>query len=67
MSYSIDGPWTREEEEELLKLYHLKPVLGLDDAYRFDGPDGGVGIFGRDKALEKIKEIRRTAFGRGGS
>jgi hypothetical protein len=63
--YSIDGPWTTEEEEELLKLYQLKPVLGLDDAYRFDGADGGVGIFGREEALEKIKQIRIIAY-RGG-
>ena len=63
MPYSIDGPWTRQEEEELLRLYKLKPILGLEDAYRFDGPGGGVGIYSRAEALEKIKEIRRIAYG----
>ncbi len=61
--YSVDGPWTREEEDELLELYHLKPILGLEDAYRFDGPEGGVGIYSRNEALEKIKQIRRIAYG----
>jgi len=67
--YSIDGPWTREEEDELLELYHLKPIPGLDDSYRFDkevapGVRGG-GVFSRSEALEKIKQVRRISFGRG--
>ena len=62
MSYSIDGPWTREEEDKLLSLYHLSPIPGLEDAYRYDGPDGGVGIYSREEALELIKRIRRAAY-----
>lgn len=65
--YSIDGPWTREEEDELLELYNLKPIPGLDDSYKFDKEVSpgvrGVGVYGRQEALEKIKEIRRKAYG----
>ena len=66
--YSVDGPWTREEEDDLLKHYGLKPMPGLEGSYRYDGPDGpdgGVGIFGREEALENIKRIRRAAYGGG--
>ncbi len=62
--YSIDGPWTWTEEEELLKLYELKPVPRLDGAYMFNDADGDVGIVVRDEALEKIKRVRRTLYGR---
>ena len=63
--YPIDGPWTWEEEEELLKLYGLKPVPRLDDAYRFADADGSVGGVVRYEALEKIKQFRKTLYGRG--
>ena len=62
--YSIDGPWTWTEEEELLKLYELKPVTRLDSAYMFDDAEGGVRILVRDEALEKIRQLRRTLYGR---
>lgn len=66
--YSIDGPWTREEEDELLALHHLKPMPGLEDAYKYDERVApgvrGVGIYSRSEALEKIKQVRRAAFGR---
>ena len=62
--YSIDGPSTWREEEELLKFHGLKPVPRLDGAYMFDDADGGVGIVVRDEALEKIRQLRRTLYGR---
>ena len=62
--YPIDGPWTWTEEEEILKLYELNPVPRLDGAYMFDDADGGVGIVVRDEALEKIRQLRRTLYGR---
>lgn len=62
--YSIDGPWTWTEEEELLKLYELKPVPRLNGAYMFDNAEGDVRIVVRDEALEKIKRVRRTLYGR---
>lgn len=69
--YSVDGPWTRKEEDELLELYDLKPIPGLDDSYKFDKEFApglrGVGIYSRSEALEKIKQVRRIAFGGGPS
>jgi hypothetical protein len=62
--YPIDGPWTWTEEEELLKLYGLKPVPRLDGAYMFADAEGGVGIVVRDEALEEMKRFRRTLYGR---
>ena len=62
--YPIDGPWTWTEEEELLKLYELKPVTRLDGAYMFDDAEGGVRILVRDEALEKIRQLRRTLYGK---
>jgi hypothetical protein len=62
--YPIDGPWTWTEEEELLKLYELKPVTRLDSAYMFDDAEGGVRILVRDEALEKIRQLRRTLYGK---
>jgi hypothetical protein len=63
--YPIEGPWTWREEEELLKLHGLKPVPRLDGAYMFADADGGVGIIVRGEALEKIRRLRRTLYGRG--
>ncbi len=63
--YPIEGPWTWREEEELLKLHGLKPVSRLDGAYMFADADGGVGIIVRGEALEKIRRLRRTLYGRG--
>jgi hypothetical protein len=62
--YPIDGPWTWTEEEELLKLYELRPVPRLNGAYMFDDAEGDVRIVVRDEALEKIKRVRRTLYGR---
>ena len=62
--YPIDGPWTWREEEELLKLHGLKPVLRLDEAYMFKNTDGGVEIVVRGEALERIRRFRRTLYGR---
>ena len=62
--YPIDGPWTWREEEELLKLHGLEPVPRLDGAYMFDGGDGGVEIVVRGEALERIRRLRRTLYGR---
>ena len=61
--YSIDGPWSWTEEEDLLKLYELKPVSRLDGAYMFDDADGGVGIVVRAEAIEKIRQLRITLYG----
>jgi hypothetical protein len=62
--YPIDRPWTYTEEEELLKLHGLKPVPRLDGAYMFEDAEGGVGIVVRGEALEKIRRLRRTLYGR---
>ena len=65
--YSIAGPWTREEEDELLRLYGLRRVEGLDEVWELvrPGPKGAQ-VFARSEALEWIKQIRRVAFGMGG-
>ncbi len=64
---SIDGLWTKEEEEEILKHYGFEPVPGLEDSYRFkeEAPPGDAGarVFGREEALEMIRPIRRAAYG----
>ncbi len=62
--YSIDGPWTWREEEELLKLHGLKPVPRLDEAYMFEDAGGDLGIVVREEALEKIRQLRRTLYGK---
>jgi hypothetical protein len=53
-----------ERGRRALKLHGLKPVPRLDGAYMFDDADGGVGIVVRDEALEKIRQLRRTLYGR---
>ena len=67
MAYSIDGPWTREEEDELLRLYGLRRMEGLDEVWELvrPGPKGAQ-VFARSEALGWIKQIRRVAFGMGG-
>ena len=67
MPYSIDGPWTREEEDELLRLYGLRRMEGLDEVWELvrPGPKGAQ-VFARSEALGWIKQIRRVAFGMGG-
>ena len=67
MPYSIDGPWTREEEDELLKLYGLERVEGLDEVWQLvrPGPKGAQG-FARSEPLGRIRQIRRVAFRIGG-
>ncbi len=67
MPYSIDGPWTREEEDELLELYGLKQVEGLDEVWQLvrPGPKGAQ-VFARSEALDWIRQIRRVAYGMGG-
>ena len=62
--HPIDGPWTWREEEELLKLRGLKLVPRLDGAYMFEDADGGVGIVVMGEALEKIRRLRGTLYGR---
>lgn len=67
MPYSIEGPWTGKEEEELLHLYGLKRVEGLDEVWQLARPGpNGAQVFARSEALEWIKQIRRVAFGMGG-
>ncbi len=62
--HPIDGPWTWREEEELLKLHGLKPVPRLDEAYMIEDADGDVRIVVRGEALEKIRQLRKTLYGR---
>ncbi len=66
MRYSIDGPWTREEEDELLRQYGFRQVEGLDEVWELvrPGPKGAQ-VFARTEALEWIRRIRRISFGRG--
>ena len=67
MPYSIDGPWTREEEDELLHLYGLKRVEGLDEVWQLVRPGPrGAQVFARTEALEWIRQVRRVAYGMGG-
>ena len=67
MPYSIDGPWTREEEDELLRLYGLRRVEGLDEVWELMHPGPrGVQVFARAEALEWIRQIRRVAYAMGG-
>ncbi len=62
--YSVDGPWSREQETELLHLYHFKHVEGLEDVWQFVGPGPkGARVFSRAEALEWIKRVRRLACG----
>lgn len=67
MPHSIDGLWTREEEDELLELYGLKRVEGLDEVWQLvrPGPKGAQ-VFARSEALEWIRQVRRVAYGMGG-
>jgi hypothetical protein len=62
--HPIDGPWTWREEEELLKLHGLKLVPRLDEAYMFEDAGGDLGIVVREEALEKIRQLRRTLYGK---
>ena len=67
MPYSIDGPWTGEEEDELLELYGLERVEGLDEVWQLARPGpGGAQVFARSEALEWIRQVRRVAYGMGG-
>jgi hypothetical protein len=36
--YSVDGPWSREEETELLRSYGFKRVESLDDVWELVPP-----------------------------
>jgi hypothetical protein len=68
--YSVDGPWSEQQETELLHLYHFRRVEGR----RVEGLEGvwelvrpgpkGAQYFSRAEALEWIKQIRRSASGR---
>jgi hypothetical protein len=63
--YSIDGPWSEQQETELLHLYHFRRVEGLEGVWELvrPGPKGAQ-FFSRAEALEWIKQIRRSAYGR---
>jgi hypothetical protein len=62
--YSVDGPWSREEETELLRLYGFEHVEGLEGVWQLVRPGPkGVQVFSRAEALEWIKRIRRTSYG----
>ena len=63
---SIEGPWTKEEEDGILKHYGFEPVPGLEGYYRFEGSatgDAGARVFGREEALEMTRRLRRAAYG----
>ena len=65
--YSIDGPWTREEEDELLGHYGFRQVEGLDEVWELMSPGpNGVQVFARAEALEWIRQNRRVAYAMGG-
>lgn len=67
MAYSIEGPWTGQEEDELLELYGLRRVEGLDEVWELVRPGPkGVQVFARLEALEWIRQVRRVAYGMGG-
>ena len=67
MPYSIEGPWAREEEDELLRLYGLERVEGLDEGWQLVRPGPkGARVVARSEALEWLRQIRRVAFGMGG-
>ena len=67
MPYSIDGPWTRKEEDELLGHYGFKKVEGLDEVWELMHPGpNGVQVFARTEALEWVRQIRRVAYAMGG-
>jgi hypothetical protein len=61
------GPWTREQEDELLVHYKFRKVEGLEDAWQLvrPGPKQGM-IYARREALDWISAIRRTAHTTGG-
>ena len=63
--YSVDGPWSEEQETELLHLYHFRRVEGLEGVWELvrPGPKGAQ-FFSRAEALEWIKQKRRSAYGR---
>jgi hypothetical protein len=61
---SVNGPWSREQETELLHLYHFEHVEGLEDVWQFVGPGPkGAQVVSRAQALEWIKQARRMAYG----
>ena len=67
MPYSIDGPWTSEEEDELLRQYGFERVEGLDEVWELARPGPkGVQVFARAEALGWIGQVRRVAYGMGG-
>ena len=67
MPYSIDGPWTSEEEDEILRQYGFEKVEGLDEVWELARPGPkGVRVFARSEALGWIRQVRRVGYGMGG-
>ena len=62
--YSIDGPWTPQEEDELLRHYGFVHVEGLENVWQLvrPGPKGAAEVFSRTEALESIRKLRRAAY-----